>query len=253
MTASASITVQGPTIPGKTPQIAHLSEGERVVFGTCDCQGCRFDIRLAPTSLQRFAGRINVVAGYWRLDNLSGCHELMVENLDRPHEYLSVAPLVGAIPIPFEISRVYARGTGSDLGVTVFGMESSPAAPIEARCLIPDRTGRLLNPASTHYQVLAALCAPRMHSGADSPLPSAAEIARALTAAGNPLSERAVVAHIDYLVSRLGLRRPKRAGRPWKRELLVATALRDGLMEAGRSDAGSRLSGLGAGHRTKAG
>ncbi|MEV6298307.1 hypothetical protein AB0M02_02760 [Actinoplanes sp. NPDC051861] len=239
--------MQGPTAPGETPQITHLSDGEQAVFGTCGCRRCRFDIRLAPASPQGYAGRITAVDEHWRLDNLSGRHELLVENIDRPHEYLSVAPGVGGIPIPFEISRVYARGTGSDLGVTVFGMESSLASPIEARCLTPEETGPLLNPASTHYQVLAALCAPRLHGAPDSPLPSAAQIARTLTAAGNRLSERAVVAHIDYLVTRLGLRRPERAGRAWKRELLVATSLRDGLL-----DEATMINFPGAGHQTTA-
>jgi hypothetical protein len=81
-----------------------------------------------------------------------------------------------------------------------------------------------LDPDSTYFAVLQALCQPRMNGSSTRPLPTSQEIASGLGCRRMRLTPRAVDAHIEYVGDKLGL------GRGIRRDVLVATAIRRGLL-----------------------
>ena len=208
------------SIPGDTPQQIDLDVGERARFGTCRCGGCAYDLALRQGAAG-FAGEITAAAGHWLLTNLCAGQTVLVENLEDGYEYLTVEAGRALVPIPFELSRVGMAGLPRSSVLTVFGPEPARTETRARLCAAMTNRPPALNPRATYFAVLSALCESRRRGVSAAPLPTSEEIARRL---GSRVSARAVDAHIEYLIGKLGL--PHGCGR----DVLVATAVRHRLV-----------------------
>lgn len=206
--------------PGDSPQQIDLDVGERIRFGACRCGECPFDLALRQAA-PGFAGEIAAAAGHWLLTNLCASEAVLVENLEDGYEYLTVEAGRALVPIPFELSRVGVAGRPRSPVLTVFGPEPARVPTRPGLCGAVTRQPPALNPGATYFAVLRALCEPRQRGVSAAPLPTSEEIARRLD---SRVSARAVDAHIDYLIGKLGL--PHGCGR----DVLVATAVRHRLV-----------------------
>lgn len=222
---------------GSPPSAVHqLSTGAQLRFGACRCGDCPYELRL-PGTTPSVAGHVTADRDHWRLTN-HGQVDLLVFDLERSHDMITVPTGRLAVVVPFELARII--GEGRPL-LTVFGPEPGPPAPAPTDCpALPDhRPPTLLNPDATYFAVLVTLCEPRLRpvhglrSAAPPPLPTSAEIAHRLRQRGFAVSARAVDSHIDYLIDKLRLRDPGTTGaarRTWRKETLVTTAIRRGLV-----------------------
>lgn len=223
---------------GGSSTVRHLPPGARLNFGDCRCGECPYDLPLPGPPLAT-AGRISAGSDHWRLAN-HGRGDLVVSDLERPHDMVTVGAGRVDVVIPFELARVAAAGRPV---LTVFGPEPAPPVPAPAGCpeLVRRRPQHLLDPGATYFAVLVALCEPRLRPVGDaqaaalSPLPTSAEIAHRLRQRGLSVSARAVDSHIDYLLDKLRLRQPRgtdETRRNWRKETLATAAIRRGLVAA---------------------
>lgn len=223
------VSIVGPTGPG-----GQLAAGERLRFGACRCGGCDFELLVPAGASGPVLGQVTAHPDHWRLDNL-GAAPLTVVDLELSENQLTVASGRAGAVVPFELSQIH---DGELLLATVFGPEPAVAHRGDAPC---PAVGMVhipgdLDPAATYFAVLVALCESRLRppSGAARPsdhptLPTSPEIARALARRGVAISPRAVDAHIEYLIEKLGLQSAEPAGRAkrgWRKEALAAAALR---------------------------
>lgn len=166
---------------------------------------------------------------HWRIGN-QGSVRLIVENVKRPDEYFGVVPGQVEVPVPFELARVMAAHD-LEAQLVVLGPDhgGDGGSPESASGDTPVVN---LDHGTAYYAVLQALCESRLRYGPESPLPTSSQIASALCSSGYRLTSRAVDAHIDYLLDKLDVRPATdlKAGRGWKREILVTRALRLGLV-----------------------
>lgn len=212
-------------------EVWDLDNGETLDFGTCRCGGCRRTVTVYVPGPAALRGRIVAHLDHWRVDN-PGPTSFLVEDLEQPHNTITVVAGRAAVVIPFELGRVRA---GAVALLTVFGPEPAavdvstvPACPSDGA-----RDAGDLTPGTGYFEVLRVLCEPRLRGEVHRPLATSAEIAATLTGRGSPISARAVDAHICYLVGKLGLagvRDGLRAHRSWRKEALVSAALRWGLV-----------------------
>lgn len=218
---------------GSAAAAHHLATGERLMFGACGCGACEFDLVVPVGPVGPAMGRISARRDHWRLDNL-GSPPLVVVDLERPQNQVTVGRGHAGVAVPFELARIHDSGQPL---ATVFGPEPSVLQRTVSPCPAVQRTRQscYLDPDTTYFAVLVALCEPRLSplAGAATTtaavLPTSVEIARSLARRGIPITTRAVDAHIEYLVDKLGLRSAEpatRARRSWRKEALVGTALR---------------------------
>ncbi|WP_338897676.1 serine/threonine protein kinase [Streptomyces sp. TG1A-60] len=223
---------------GPEPQARSLSllPGQKARFGR-GIPECPVNIALPDPAVPRLAGEILAVDCYWQLSNLSGGSSLLVENPEGAGEFIRIPPGRLAAPIPFEFSRVVVATRGGTVGFQVFAPCHSH---LEGRAETVER-GTVttnpfsLDPAATYFKVLVALCEPRLRDASTAGVPSTANVVARLRRHPDhqDLSTTAVDFHIDYLAgTKLRLRPPGSgaAGLSWKRETLVSTALRFGLV-----------------------
>ncbi|MGP4096446.1 hypothetical protein [Nonomuraea sp. KM90] len=163
-----------------------------------------------------FSGEITATDGHWLLTNYCPSEALLVENLENCYEYLTVGPGRHQTPVPFELCRVSVAEHTHGPHLTVFGPEPKHAKARSAPCTAVPEAQPALNRQSTYFAVLWTLCEPRLRGSSCCPLPTSGQIARRL---GN-MTARAVNAHIEYLISKLGL------APGCGREALVETAIR---------------------------
>lgn len=217
---------------GDSAVVHHLPPGSRLEFGSCRCGRCPYHLALAgqpPVS-----GLLAADRDHWRLSN-HGPTDLLVADLERPYDSVTVVVGRRGLTVPFELARVSAAGRPV---LTVFGPEPGAPAPPLAGCpaLQARQTASLLNPGTTYFAVLVALCEPRLRptrASAPLPLPTSAELAARLRQRGLSVSARAVDSHIDYLIDKLRLRDRRTGHRPdraWRKETLVTAAIRRGLV-----------------------
>jgi hypothetical protein len=210
------VTVRVPASAGGRSHQIELHDGDSATFGPCRCGSCGLDLTLDDDA-PGFVGEITATSGHWLLTNLCPSQALLVENLENPYEYLTVAPERSYAPVAFELSRV---GLADRLGrpeLTVFGPEPRHATARPPPCAAVRMPRATLNPRAVYYTVLHVLCEPRLRGGASAPLPTSEEIAQVM---GSTMSARAVDAHIEYVTGKLGLKRG------CGRDVLVATAIR---------------------------
>ncbi|WAX78995.1 serine/threonine protein kinase [Streptomyces sp. KMM 9044] len=223
----------GPESPART---LPLCPGQKARFGR-GIPECPVDIALPDPAVPRLAGEILAVDVHWQLSNLSGASSLLVENPEGAGEFIRIPPRRLAAPIPFEFSRVVLATRGGTVGFQVF-------APCHSHL---ETTGEsvergtvttapfALDSHATYFRVLVALCEPRLRDASTAGVPSTASVVARLRPHPEyrQLSTSAVDFHIDYLAgTKLRLRPPGpgAAGLSWKRETLVSTALRFGLV-----------------------
>ena len=215
----------------------HLSAGQRLRFGACGCGACRFGLVVPVGPAGPVIGTVSARRDHWRLDNL-GRPALIVVDLEHPRSLITVpGGRVGAV-VPFELAQIH---DGEQPLVTVFGPEPAAGGGVAPLCPAvreyPPTGG--LDPGATYFAVLVALCEPRLRrlaraAGPDNStgLPTSPEIVRILAGRGIAITSRAVDAHIEYLVDKLGLRpagptaAAGRARRGWRKEAVAAAALR---------------------------
>jgi hypothetical protein len=206
------VTVQLPVPLGAAPQQIELQDGDSATFGECRCGHCDLDLSLDGGPC--FAAEITAAGQYGLLSNLTVRGALLVENLENSYEYFTVDPGRHLMPVPFELSRIGAAAGPGDARVTVFGPEPERGSARLHSC--PGALVDLvLDPQATYFAVLQALCQPRLSGRLTTPLPTSEEVANTVG-----LTSRAVDAHIEYLMGKLGLARG--AGR----DVLVATVIR---------------------------
>ncbi|MFF0573601.1 hypothetical protein [Streptosporangium saharense] len=174
----------------------------------------------------KIAGRLSAHQDHWRVDNQGGIR-LIVENIEHPDEYFGIAPGRAEVPVPFVTARVVSAQE-TEVELTVLG----PTPPRPGGVSSESATAGQLDRDTAYYAVLHTLCGPRLWHGPESRLPTSGQIAAALRASGYRLTPRAVDAHIDYLLDKLGARpvTGRITGRGWKREVLVTRAMRLGLV-----------------------
>jgi hypothetical protein len=206
-------------VVGEKPRQIDLAVGETATFGNCRCGRCVLDLPLAENTAW-FAGEVTAASGHWLLTNLCSQQALLVENLERPFEYVTVDAGRASTPIPFELSQVGVAGRPDGSTLTIFGPEPFGVRAYPTPCPEVHEGRPRLSPHATYSAVLRILCEPRL-SASSAPLPTSEEIARRL---GFRVTARAVDAHVDYLIGKLGL------DRGCGRDVLVATAIRHRLI-----------------------
>lgn len=210
-------------------QVLELAPGEHVTFGRGPV-----DLVLPDLSVSRLAGRIDAVADYWTISNLSRRSTYVVDTPEGDGEFVRVPAGRVRAPIPFELGRVRLTGdTGETASFLVFAPEhillhpDAPGREWETAPTVP------LDVTATYFLILVALCEPRLRDPLCGVVPTVPEIIIRLAHLG--LGRSAVNFHIDYLARvKLQVRAPERPVRPdWRRAALVSLALRHDLVTTG--------------------
>lgn len=227
----AVVSVQAPAAGGTNwPEPERLRAGDILRFGTCACQRCAIDVRLEAGPGDWCLGTLQVRDDHWRLANLTPCADLLVHDLEDPTQRLSIGPGRIGVVVPFELARVGFAGHDPGEMMTVFAHEPIVIdEPVRACAAFAARFSNLaLNPEAGYVAVLYALC----RDSSTERLPTSAQIAEKLAAAGTKMTQRAVDHHIDYLFRRLFPHHADLVGRPgWKRAAVAAAARRTGIIE----------------------
>jgi len=235
----STVLVQVPAPPGQGPPlVVHLRPGDVATFGR-GAPDRPVDVPLRHDGVSRLAGEIRAAEDHWLLSNLSRHATLVVDNPEGAGEYLRIAPRRLAAPIPFEFARVSLPVAEGEAVFLVFApqhtyadeeMLERPGGELTTAAFPLDETAK-------YFLVLLALCEPRLRDSTSVAVPTVAEVIERLAPLQGfgALTPSAVNYHIDYLAT-TKLRIKQRAGiddsqrLEWKRDALVATALRFGLV-----------------------
>ncbi|MFE0104619.1 hypothetical protein [Streptomyces sp. NPDC059009] len=176
---------------------------------------------------------ITAHADHWCLTNLHAEDTCFVENMEGGGEFVKVAPRRRDLPIPFELARLVlpvARGAGL---VDIFGPEPRYLAADAA-----SRSGTSwpqLDEGAAYFRVLVALCEPQLRGCPPGAVPTLADVIARIRDGEPVMSRAAVNHHINYLATqklRVGTWAGGNGKRSyWKREAIVAMALRSGLVD----------------------
>src|SRR3954452_1741036 len=231
-----TIVVQVPSPDGGLPsQVVHLQPGETLSFGRGG-PSLDVDVKLANPGVSRLAGELTAAEDYWLITNLSAEATYVVDNPEGGGEYITVAPRRMAAPVPFEFARVSLPTRERAAEFLVFAPQHAYAEPGASRG--GDRTVAAfsLDETAKYFLILVALCEPRLRDSSTVALPTAGEIVERLSTheTCRELTRAAVNYHIDYLATtKLRVKEPRPGADErleWKREALVAIALRYGLV-----------------------
>lgn len=218
-----TVTIRAEAESGATPRQVKLRNGESVVFGTCACGSCPVDL-VVGAGTAWLVGKVTAARTHWLLCNLGRGRSLLVENLENPLEYVTVTPRRRRAPMPFELARITASDGQEGPVLTVFGPEPVTVTDPPQPCPAAPSFRAPLDRDAAYFAVLEVLCGPRLRGSLSEPPPTSAEIVANLRGRGIRISRRAVDAHIEYVGEKLHL------GRGVRREVLVATAIRRGLV-----------------------
>lgn len=235
----ATLLVQVPAPPGGGPPfVANLGPGAVATFGRGSPDE-PVDIPISHPAVSRLAGEIRGADDYWLISNLSRHATYVVDNPEGAGEYLRIPPRRVGAPVPFEFARVVLPVDEGEATFLVFAPQHVYAdegsvgggGEVTTAAFALDETAK-------YFLILVALCEPRLRDSSTVALPSVPEIVDRLAPldAGRGLTASAVNYHIDYLAT-TKLRVKQRAGidewqrLEWKREALVATAVRFGLVD----------------------
>jgi hypothetical protein len=220
-----TVLIQATSTASPGIQKLDLGPGEAATFGRGAAEA-PVDVVLDDPAVSRLAGRIHAVEDYWTISNLSRDTTYVVENPEGGGEFVKVPPRRIGAPVPFEFSRVVLpaeRGPASflvfapehaftDTGGLVTGEETATAYPL-------DETAK-------YFQVLVALCEPRLREPSSTVLPNVPQLLERLPEGA--FTRSSIGFHIEYLArDKLRVREPSQPGRAdWQRSALVALALR---------------------------
>ncbi|GIJ73043.1 serine/threonine protein kinase [Virgisporangium ochraceum] len=220
----------GPGASGPAADVHRLAPGDRLTFG----RGAEVDVALDAPEVSRLAGEIVAADDFWLLSNFGHESSLVVENVEGGGEYVKVRPRRVAAPIPFEISRLAVPAAGRTIDLIVYAPQHTYAGAAGAAGAVPGAAGAgattvspfPLDESARYFQVLVALCEPRLRGESTVALPTLADIGDRLT-----LTRAAVGYHVGYLCEeKLRIRDrvnlPEARRLEWKREALVSMALR---------------------------
>lgn len=211
---------------GTKEGLYELEPGKALTFGR-GAPDVAVDIVVPHQGVSRFAGEIRAVDDYWLLTNSSHAMTYVVENLEGAGEHVKVTPRRLDAPIPFELGRLILPSEDGSYEVNVYAPQHAYLdrhGPSSG-----DATTRpySLDESSKYFQVLVALCEPRLRDPATVEIPSSEQVAERLGGTG---TRSAVDYHIDYLAeTKLRIKPPSDgsgARLERKRESLVALALR---------------------------
>jgi serine/threonine-protein kinase len=226
----SSVSIITPSVTGESAQAYDLCPGQSVTFGPCNCGRCLLDVKVANTRVGGVTGRLIACEDHWRIANFGPTARLVVEDLEHAYHLITVAAQTSAV-VPFELADVSVGGFHL---LRVFGPEAQgPSAQAPVARPSCAQAADPLHVDTAYFAVLVALCEPRLRGFAGTPLPTSAEIAEALRHKGLTLSSRAVDAHIEYLLDKLALALPRdkaQSRHVWRKEILVTTAIRRGLV-----------------------
>ncbi|MEV6522287.1 hypothetical protein AB0M43_10125 [Longispora sp. NPDC051575] len=199
-----------------------IAPGQRLTFGR-GAPGRTPDIVLANPAVSRLGGEVVAREDYWRVSNFSADTGYVVENLEGAGEYVRVPPRRLGVPVPFELSRLVLPGVDGRAELKVFAPGHAFAdLPPPGVAGEPTVSAFALDETARYFQVLTALCEPRLRDPSATRIPGSEQIAARLG-----LGASAVAFHIGYLADhKLRLRDRGDSGR----EALVALALRFGLV-----------------------
>ncbi|MFG3256664.1 FHA domain-containing protein [Streptomyces sp. NPDC048172] len=215
-----------------------LGAGEPLTFGR-DPRGCGADgqeryLTFDDPGISRSAGRISATETFWTLSNFSASHTYVVENPEGAGEYLKVVPGRLNAPVPFEFARVVLPTADRLLTLDVWAPRHDFLDPA-ARCVDGEQTTLAfpLDHSKRYFQVLTALCEPRLRGEPHAPLPTVTRIVERLRPVWPTVTTASVHWNIDYLAVKLRLKPgPDAAGSGstprlnGKKEALVSLALR---------------------------
>ncbi|MFG3526443.1 FHA domain-containing protein [Streptomyces sp. NPDC047917] len=238
-----SIIVVPANGSGPADQI-RLEPGETLAFGRNSAPpaaGHRH-LTIEHCGVSRTAGEITASVAFWTLSNHSARQTYVVENPEGAGEHIKIAPGRVGAPIPFEFSRVVLPAGGDLLNFDVWAPRHDYAdLPAErsggeatALAFPLDRTKR-------YFQVLAALCEPRLRGEPHAPLPTVDQVTERLRPVWPAAGRASVQWNIDYLAVKLRLKQPPESAASGprlngKKETLVALALRFDLVSQDQLD-----------------
>ncbi|MBT2406573.1 MULTISPECIES: serine/threonine protein kinase [unclassified Streptomyces] len=195
------------------------------------------ELLLGDRSVPRLAGEIRACDDHWQLSNFSSTQSYVVENPEGAGEYFRVAPRRIGAPVPFEFARVVLPSQGAPQSFQVFAPAHMyyDAMPLPATPATATLMAFPLDESSTYFQVLVALCEPRLRDVSVSAVPTTRQVGERLRARPGlqEITEAGVNFHIDYLArNKLRVRQPAADGQRMdgKREAVVSLALRFGLV-----------------------
>ncbi|MEV6757198.1 FHA domain-containing protein [Streptomyces sp. NPDC051214] len=215
----------------RADQQIRLAGGESLPFGRTPVRPGPH-LTIAHEGMSRTAGEITAVDAHWTLTNLSRRQTYVVENPEGAGEHVKVAPGRLGAPIPFEFSRVVLP-CGSDLlSFDVWAPRHDYLERTGVQDGAPTASAFPLDRDKRYFQVLVALCAPRLRGGPHAPLPTADETVELLRPVWPSVSRTTVLWNVDYLSIKLRLKPgpdapagsgPRLNGR---KERLISLALR---------------------------
>ncbi|MFI6768319.1 FHA domain-containing protein [Streptomyces sp. NPDC050355] len=237
-----SIIVVPAHCAGPADQI-RLGPGETLAFGrspqpTATTAAARPGRRLtiAHHGVSRTAGDITATGTFWTLSNRSAQQTYVVENPEGAGEHIKVAPRRVDAPVPFEFSRVVLPAADELLSFDVCAPRHDyfdPAQPPSGIAAYGDTTTLAfpLDRGKRYFQVLAALCEPRLRGAPHAPLPTVDQVAERLRPHWPAAGRASVQWNIDYLAVKLRLKQPPESADAGprlngKKESLVSLALR---------------------------
>jgi hypothetical protein len=230
----------------ETRQQIRLAPGEVLTFGRSDGEGRPgggAHLRIGHPGVSRQAGTVTAAYTHWSLTNFSATGTYVVENPEGAGEHIKVAPGRVEAPVPFEFSRVLLPARYETLSFDVWAPrhDYAPGGPAgEAPCTAyGERTVPAfpLDRSKRYFQVLAALCEPRLRGAPFAPTPTVSDVVRRLRPVWPTATAAAVQWNINYLAVKLRLRPENRedpagcARLNGKKDTLVGLALRFGLLD----------------------
>jgi serine/threonine-protein kinase len=231
-----TVVVQLSALLGEPPALIKLGPGQSATFGR-GAPGEPVDIELADRGVSRLAGELVATADYWRMSNLTAEVTFVVENLEGAGEHVKVGPGRLGAPIPFELSRVLVPVTDGTRAFNVYAPEHVFAEEHRPGAGEPTVSPFSLDLTAKYFLVLVALCEPRLRDPSSVAIPALGDVVERLRPIDSwrEVTGTAVNFHIDYLATHK-LRIRQRTGTEhsarveWKREALVAMALRFNLV-----------------------
>lgn len=214
-----------------------LEPGQSLTFGR-GTGGVVVDIDVPLPEVSRLAGTIRAESDYWLLTNASPAVTYVVENLEGAGEHIKVPPCRLEAPVPFELSRLLLPTGRDTYDLHVYAPQHGYADPEAVVGAAGEMTIRpfALDTTAKYFQVLVALCEPRLRDPSSVVIPSSQQVASRLARAGRGqrVSRSAVDYHINYLAeTKLRIKSPGDGSgerTDAKRESLVTLALRFNLV-----------------------
>ncbi|MFE7382666.1 FHA domain-containing protein [Streptomyces zhihengii] len=226
------IVVPGARDTAVAPDQIRLGPGDRLRFGRTPGGSGRRTLAIDHPGVSRTAGEITAAGTHWALSNFSGSSTYVVENPEGAGEHIKVASGRIGAPVPFEFSRIVLPAADELVSFDVWAPRHDYADGTADACDgEPTASAFPLDRTRRYFQVLAALCEPRLRGAPHAPPPTVDRIAGRLRPLWPAANRAAVQWNIDYLAVKLRIKPgPDTAEQGprlhTKKEMLVSLALR---------------------------